>query len=128
PHVSGLDFAAQKRQNLRILMGNDWAMRSLRALLLGLGGLILAGCVSASSPQSLAANDPFEKTNRDILVLNQKFDQIFFIPTLNRYRKLPEAVRNGVHNFLRNLAGPTIFVNDLMQGETERAGTTLARF
>lgn len=109
-------------------MGNGWVIRGLRALLLGLGGLVLAGCVSTSSPEALAANDPFEKTNRDILLLNQQFDRIFFIPTLNRYRMLPEAARRGVHNFLRNLAGPTIFVNDLLQGEPERAGTTLARF
>jgi phospholipid-binding lipoprotein MlaA len=33
-----------------------------------------------------------------------------------------------VKNFLDNLRSPIIFVNDLLQGEFERAGTTLIRF
>ena len=107
-------------------------MRGLRALImglgLGLGGLALTACASVPSPEALAANDPYEPLNRDILVLNQHFDQIFFIPTVHRYLSLPETVRLGVGNFLRNLAAPTIFVNDMLQGEPKRAGTTLVRF
>jgi phospholipid-binding lipoprotein MlaA len=76
----------------------------------------------------LAANDPYEPTNRGMLALNQQFDQIFFLPALKRYRWLPEEVRTGLHNFLRNLALPTIFVNDTLQAKPARAGCTVARF
>src|SRR5690606_23512221 len=37
-------------------------------------------------------------------------------------------VRQGVLNFLRNLRGPVIFANDVLQGEISRAGVTAARF
>ena len=107
-------------------------MRSLKALLvgpmLGFCGLMLTACATAPSPEALAANDPFEASNRDMLVFNQQFDEIFFIPTVKRYLSLPETVRLGVGNFLRNLAAPTVFVNDVLQGKPERAGTTLVRF
>ena len=33
-----------------------------------------------------------------------------------------------MHNFLANLRSPVILVNDLLQGEWERAGTTTRRF
>jgi phospholipid-binding lipoprotein MlaA len=100
----------------------------MRALLLGFCGLALAGCAAAPSPAALAANDPYEATNRDLLAVNQQLDQIFFIPTMHRYLSLPDAVRTGVHNVLRNLATPTIFVNDALQGQPGRAGRTAVRF
>ena len=36
------------------------------------------------------------------------------------FRLVPEDGRRGVHNFLGNLALPTIFLNDMMQGEVSR--------
>ena len=103
-------------------------MVALRALLFGLCALALTGCAGASSPEALAANDPYEAANRDILVLNKHLDDILIHHTVERYLSLPEGVRRGVHNFLRNLAAPTIFVNDVLQGEPDRAGETLGRF
>lgn len=103
-------------------------MRALAALFLGLGGLALAGCTGTASPEALAANDPLEPTNRQVFALNQQFDKIFFLPTVKRYRLLPEEARTGIHNFLRNLASPTIFVNDLLQAEPSRAGRAATRF
>ncbi|MBV9549255.1 MAG: VacJ family lipoprotein [Alphaproteobacteria bacterium] len=88
---------------------------------------LLAGC-TAASPEMLAANDPYEPTNRQIFALNQQLDAIFFKPTVQRYLSLPEAIRTGLHNVLRNLAGPTIFVNEVLQAEPGRAGRTAARF
>jgi phospholipid-binding lipoprotein MlaA len=40
----------------------------------------------------------------------------------------PRPLRTGVLNFLRNLKGPVIFANDVLQGEVNRAGTTAGRF
>ena len=103
-------------------------MRALRALMLGICGLALAACASTPSADALAANDPYEATNRDIMVLNKHLDDILLHHTVERYLALPEGVRRSVHNFLRNLAAPTIFVNDVLQAEPKRAGQTMARF
>ena len=91
--------------------------------------LVLAGCATAPpSPEALAANDPYEQTNRDTLKLNGKIDKYFVIPTVGVYFLLvPEGGRRGVHNFLGNLSLPTIFVNDMLQGELSRAGKSMWR-
>jgi phospholipid-binding lipoprotein MlaA len=105
-------------------------MHALKALIFGLSGLILAGCATAPpSPQALAANDPYEQTNRQTLVFNGKLDRYVVIPSVAVYFLLvPEGGRRGVHNFLGNLSLPTIFVNDMLQGEMTRGGQSAARF
>jgi phospholipid-binding lipoprotein MlaA len=104
-------------------------MRRVRRLLLGLCALVLAGCATApASPEALAANDPFEQTNRATLKFNGKIDKYFVIPTVGLYFILvPEGGRRGVHNFLGNLSLPTIFLNDMLQGELSRAGKSMWR-
>jgi len=123
----GLDSALQNRQN----PGKSWilGMAGLRGLVVGLCGLGLAGCATApASPEALAANDPYEQTNRDMLKFNAKVDKYFVIPTVGIYFLLvPEGGRRGVHNFLGNLSLPTIFVNDMLQGELSRAGKSIWR-
>jgi phospholipid-binding lipoprotein MlaA len=108
-------------------------MGGFKALVLGLSGLVLcaalSGCATApASPEALAANDPYEQTNRDTLKLNGKIDKYFVVPTVAVYFVLvPEGGRRGVHNFLGNLSLPTIFVNDMLQGELSRAGKSMWR-
>jgi phospholipid-binding lipoprotein MlaA len=88
---------------------------------------LLAGCATASL-QALAANDPYEPFNREALKRNAKIDTYIVIPTVEAYFSLvPEDGRRGVHNFLGNLALPTIFLNDMMQGEVSRAGKSMWR-
>jgi phospholipid-binding lipoprotein MlaA len=101
-----------------------------RALVLGFCSLTLAACASAPpSPEVLAANDPYEQTNRQTLIFNGKIDHYFVIPTVAVYFVLvPEGGRRGVHNFLGNISIPTIFVNDLLQGEFTRGSQSAARF
>ena len=103
-----------------------------RGLALALCGLavcqFLAACASAPSPQALAANDPWEMENREVLKFNAKVDKYFVIPTVGLYfLTVPEAGRRGVHNFLGHLSLPIVFVNDVLQGETTRAGHALGR-
>ena len=92
-------------------------------------GLVLSACSTLPpSPEALAANDPYEQTNRDILKLNGKIDRYFVVPTVAVYFILvPDRGRRGVHNFLGNLSLPTIFINDVLQGESARAGQSLKR-
>ncbi len=98
-------------------------MRGAGALLAGFCGLALVGC-AAPSP----ANDPFEPANRQVFALNQQLDHIFFARTVHHYLMLPDGVRGGIHNVLRNLAAPTIFANDLLQARPVQAGHTAMRF
>lgn len=101
----------------------------VRAAFLGLGGLTLAACSSLPpSPQALAANDPYESANRQTLAFNGWIDAHFVGPAVQRYLTLvPDGGRRGVHNFLGNLSLPTIFVNDVLQGESKRAARSLGR-
>ena len=104
-------------------------MRGSKGLVLGLCGLLAACSTVAPSPEALANNDPYEQTNRQTLTFNGKIDRYFVIPTVGLYFLLvPEKGRRGVHNFLGNLSLPTIFVNDLLQGEVTRGSQSAARF
>lgn len=76
-----------------------------------------------------AINDPLEPLNRSIFQFNQGIDAMFLRPLADFYRLLlPSPLREGVHNVLANLRTPVILVNDLLQGEFERAGVTTGRF
>ena len=56
-------------------------MRAVKALIIGVCGLILTACASTPpSPQALAANDPYEQTNRQMLVFNGKIDRYVVAP------------------------------------------------
>ena len=98
--------------------------------------LILAGCATAPPADDKVAmaafkeaNDPYEPFNRAMFDFNLALDKAVLRPAASIYRDvLPEPVQNGVHNFLHNLRSPIIFGNDLLQGELDRAGSTLARF
>lgn len=73
--------------------------------------------------------DPYETTNRDLLDNNLwTYDHIVG-PVVEAYRwAVPEALRAGISNAIDNLSQPRIFVNDLLQGEWERAADSFARF
>lgn len=106
-------------------------MRGLKALAVGLCGIGLCMSLAACStlpPSPGAANDPYEQINRETLKFNGKVDRYFVVPTVAVYFVLvPEKGRQGVHNLLGNLSLPTIFVNDLLQGEAKRGVQTLGR-
>jgi phospholipid-binding lipoprotein MlaA len=73
--------------------------------------------------------DPWEPFNRDMYAVHNAVDEAVLEPVARGYRAItPRPVRTGVLNFLRNLRGPVIFANDVLQGEIGRAGTTAGRF
>jgi phospholipid-binding lipoprotein MlaA len=105
------------------------------AVALGAAAALMAGCATApvNDPEALAAyeeaNDPLEPMNRYFFEVNYALDELFLKPIAGWYYiALPNPAQDGVRNFLRNLSSPVIFANDLFQGETDRAGTTLIRF
>jgi phospholipid-binding lipoprotein MlaA len=74
-------------------------------------------------------NDPLEGLNRGIFEFNRVVDGVLIKPAAQIYRGvLPQPAQDSVRSFLRNLRSPVIFVNDLLQGDIHRAGSTLGRF
>jgi phospholipid-binding lipoprotein MlaA len=89
--------------------------------------LVLGAC-STPSADSLAQNDPWEKTNRDIFDFDVRMDHAVARPIAEGYRAaVPEPVRDGVHNALKNLNAPVVLANDVLQGDGEKAASTFGR-
>lgn len=73
--------------------------------------------------------DPLEPVNRFVFAINETIDIFLLRPIAVTYRFwTPEGVQRSVTNFTRNLGAPVVLVNDLLQGEWDRAETTAGRF
>ncbi len=73
-------------------------------------------------------SDPLEGTNRAIFKFNNGVDHAVIHPVVKGYRKVvPQPARTGLRNFLRNLKSPTIFANQILQGDIKGAGTVFVR-
>lgn len=110
---------------------SGWKAPALSAVV-ALG--LLSGCATPpEDPQARAdfeaMNDPLEPVNRAMFELHQIIDHFLLKPAAFTYSMLiPDPVRTGIRNALVNLKSPIIFGNDLLQGETARAGDTAGRF
>ena len=105
------------------------------------GGLVLVEPAAATAPADTAQEgqipkdlteteeDPFEPVNRFFFRFNEMLDHLIVEPAARIYhRVLPEPVRDGVANAVRNLGSPIILANDILQGNRERAANTAVRF
>ena len=98
--------------------------------------LLASGCATRPNPgdaeavaEFRATNDPIEPLNRVLFFVNDGVDTLLLRPAAEAYRIfLPPEVRRAIRNILGNLRTPVILVNDLLQGETQRAATTMGRF
>jgi phospholipid-binding lipoprotein MlaA len=100
----------------------------MRGVLSVLGFAALMAAPGVASAQE-AQSDPWEGFNRDMFAVHESVDQAVLEPVARGYRAItPRPLRRGVLNFLRNLRAPVIFVNDVLQGEVRRAGTTAVLF
>ncbi len=98
-------------------------------LLAALAAALMLTACATKDPQSLAQHDPFEPTNRDIFDLDVKLDHAVATPVAKFYRSaVPSPARAGIHNALDNLNAPVVLANDVLQGETGKAGDTISRF
>jgi phospholipid-binding lipoprotein MlaA len=102
-----------------------------------LGVLALAaGCTMpppASDPEARAeffeTNDPLEPLNRVTHTVNDAVDTMLIRPAAEAYRIfVPPPIRTGIGNVLDNLLLPRTMANDLLQGNTAKAGDAAARF
>jgi phospholipid-binding lipoprotein MlaA len=96
--------------------------------------LALAACADVpTDPAELAdyneTNDPAEPTNRAIFSANYFLDRNLLQPAARAYSDhVPDEARKSIHNFVSNLGEPAVLVNDLLQGNTDKAWTTTQRF
>ncbi len=106
-------------------------------VLAAFGALLLAsGCnlpPPASDPEARAeyfeTNDPLEPLNRVTHTVNDAVDTMLLRPAAEAYRIfVPPPIRTGVGNVLDNLLLPRTVANDLLQGNTKKAGEGAARF
>ena len=87
----------------------------------------LCGC-STPNAQSLAENDPWEKTNRDIFAFDVWVEHHIARPVDDGYRAVvPGPARDGVHNLVTNLHSPIVLANDVLQGDGDKAADTFGR-
>jgi phospholipid-binding lipoprotein MlaA len=83
---------------------------------------------SAATPVDDVNNDPYETVNREIWEIDLTFDRFFLKPIAIGYRDAtPTFFQRSVSNILTNLRTPVIFVNDVLQGDPDKAAKSLAR-
>jgi phospholipid-binding lipoprotein MlaA len=94
----------------------------------------VAGCATPpSDPAERAAfeqnHDPLEPLNRQILDLNLFIDRILLKPATQVYIAIvPEEGRDAVKRALDNMKEPVVVINNVLQGDPERAGIAVGRF
>jgi phospholipid-binding lipoprotein MlaA len=93
------------------------------ALALALSSLVLGGCAVSQSRV-----DPFEDWNRAMFAVNDVVDGHVAKPIAQAYVKyVPEVIRSGVTNFFGNIDDLFIGLNNVLQGNGDRAGDDFGR-
>jgi phospholipid-binding lipoprotein MlaA len=90
------------------------------------------GCARSVNPQEgykAGINDPLEPINRGVFAFNNALDKVLIDPLAKLYNALlPDFLRDGVRNFMRNISSPIIVANEVLQGDIKGAGVATARF
>jgi phospholipid-binding lipoprotein MlaA len=84
--------------------------------------------LTAEDVPSMYTYDPWGRLNRFTYRFNARFDEAFFLPVANGYRRIPSPVRYGVHNFFSNLSEVPSVVNYGLQGRIVSGARSLGRF
>jgi len=97
-----------------------------------MGALLTSLGACATGQTNLAQGeiyDPLEDANRAVHEFNVALDSLVVGPVAEVYGAVvPEEIRTVVENAARNLGEPNAFVNHVLQGDGDAAGTTLLRF
>lgn len=106
------------------------AASAAAALLLGAcAGLPAGNADREEAEEVMAVADPLEPVNRQFFALNAALDTFLLRPVAVLYRDLMPAVGKRIlGNVVSNLRLPSTFLNEVAQGEFDRAGTTFMRF
>ncbi len=120
----------------RAASAGTWLQTGVLAAFLLVALSFTGGCATAPDPADKEAvaefnevNDPAEPTNRAVFEVNRGLDAALLRPVATGYRDAtPQFFQDRINDVLDNLRAPVIFLNDVLQGELERAVTTLVRF
>jgi phospholipid-binding lipoprotein MlaA len=116
---------------VRIAASPRAALRRAAGLLLA---ALVAGCATPpADPVERVAfeqnNDPIEPLNRRTLEFNLFLDRILLKPVTKVYIAIvPEEGRDAMRRALDNMKEPVVVINNVLQGELERAGIAVERF
>jgi phospholipid-binding lipoprotein MlaA len=77
---------------------------------------------------SMQTYDPWERMNRFTYRFNARFDEAIFLPVADEYRRLPNPVRTGIHNFFANLSEVVSVLNYAAQLRPAPGVRGLGRF
>lgn len=73
--------------------------------------------------------DPLIGVNRAIYRFNDRFDRWLLKPVAQGYdRIMPNAVQDAISRFFANLQGPTVIINDALQGKFKQSAADTGRF
>ena len=99
--------------------------------------IVLAAAPSPRSEEEIVvrgrhratSGDPAEALNAKSFAVTQQIDDAVTRPVALAYKhRVPEPVRDGLRNFLKNLSEPVVFANFVLQHKIGKAGETLGRF
>ena len=94
--------------------------------------LVVAGTTGSeelnTSKNSTSANECFEGISRAMFKFNYALDGALFEPVAKGYRNIPLPIRKGTSNAVDNLRSLLTLTNNVLQGDIEGAGNTVARF
>jgi phospholipid-binding lipoprotein MlaA len=71
--------------------------------------------------------DCFEPLNRVTFAFNMGLDKVILKPVAKSYRKLPQPIKTGTGNILKNLSNLITIPNNILQGEFKKAGINAGR-
>ena len=84
---------------------------------------------TSDDPGRHIANDPFEGINRSVWAFNNEADKRVIRPVALAYRRtIPKPAQGGIKRFFSNLNEPLSALNNLLQGEFDRALRSTYRF
>lgn len=85
--------------------------------------------VMALTACTMTRVDPYEGVNRKFHGFNDKADQLVLKPIAKGYTVVtPGPVGRSVHHFFANLRGPTVFINQFLQGKGRLGLSDTGRF
>lgn len=105
-------------------------MRSprFRQLILLCALVWLSGCATIPPNAGEDPRDPWEKFNRNVFAFNDGFDAAILRPAAELWAKLPDGIRDCFSNAFANLRGPSIAINNTLQGKPREGLSDLGRF
>jgi phospholipid-binding lipoprotein MlaA len=122
PPVSALAWSLQQAEGEQTSAEGEQASPGEDAPIEESGEIIIEG--SYGPPEG----DPVEKLNAESYRITQAVDQALVEPVAYAYRDgLPEPLRDGLGNVVRNLGEPSNALNFLLQGKVGKAVETLGR-